>query len=159
VENPREPATFTTDNLLPTAAQVVDGRHERLDRATGEILGRFPADIDLAAHARGPARQFLATVVDGASLPPGGANTSAARVAVACRSAWHAIAASSSDVRITLTIQALDQLSAAQQVDAASPDELHELIVEGRAWRAAEHARWPASGSLGARDFDPQTWA
>jgi len=158
VKNPREPAAVTTDNQLPIQPQLVDGRHQRLDNAISEIDGRIPADIDLAAHAGGPAGPLVATLIDGACAPGDVGHIQGARVAAACRLAWHAIAASSSDVRTTLAAHALKQLRAARQIEAVSGSEWQQLIAEGGAWRALEHSNWPGTGSLGADDFDPQSW-
>lgn len=159
VEHPREPAAFATDNVLPIRPQIVDGRHRRLDNADSETSGRFPAEIDLGAHADGPASRFIAAVADGAC----GAPTCPKQpelLASACRLAWHAVASQSADVRIALVDAALLQLLSANAESPSSHATAYEALCEaGTRWRAEEAGRWPPSGSLpGDEPLDLSAW-
>jgi hypothetical protein len=159
VQDPRDPATFETDNVLATEPSLVDGRLRRLDNAGQETSGRFPAEIDLGAHAYGPGRLFLAAVADGACRADGPTDEAASLLASACRLAWHAAATGSADVRIELAGSAIEHLLAAGTRDARLPSEYQSLLRAGTIWRVQEDAHWPTSGSIGGRDrLDAGAW-
>ncbi|HST68176.1 MAG TPA: hypothetical protein VLI94_00790 [Solirubrobacterales bacterium] len=149
--DPRWPGDRRCDWTMPIQPQHVDAGTRVLDNAESQ-LGEAPDRvIDLAGHARGPAAELLAAVVDSSLLDGGPEAVESPRLAAACRLAWLAAAAGTATNRWSLARAAVEML-----VDGEDRD-LLLLAQDGTGWRLARAAEWPEQEGFGA-DADFDSW-
>lgn len=148
--DPRWPGDESYDWLLPIAPQHVDAMTRRLDNAESEF-GTAPARvIDLAAHAKGPARELIVAVLD-SSLVGEGENEKLAR---ACRLAWLGSATETASTRWTLARSACCELLCSA---GSHYSDLVALATDGASWRRENDRAWP-TGNPYTPDGDLEAW-
>jgi hypothetical protein len=131
------------DTNLDICPQRVDASVRKLDMAEStEMIGRFGAAIDIAAHAVGPAGELLAAVVASARRDGSEGTSEAGAIGRACALAWHAVAAEAGAARALISSSLIEQLVLASQAEGHARS-LAELVEAGGRWRTDEDGIWP----------------
>jgi hypothetical protein len=144
-----------SDNTVDTDVQQVDGSLERLDGATTTGAITIPHEIDLGAHAVGPASALLRAVAYASSSEPAADAEHAWKLASSARLAFTASTATASDVRIALANKAIELLTGAA---GASESNYVRLSQAGYRWRVERDAQWPPCGLLLTTPLDQERW-